>query len=220
MTREEWIQFFLDNEETFLNCYRSGYDMVRLVGDRLGKQRETWDFQHGCSKLCFIDRNSNLAIKWCNSTHYNEMKKECEMYKLAVERGIECFFPKTELLVQVGDVGVYVQELVQLQMCNVRYEKKKEWNTKHSTVTDKIIEKAGRGMYSRPDYTWLRMAISYYGKRRIRELGKLTKEYKINDLHDANIGFMGRELRPVLLDFSGYRRDSNYSTETNTNTSW
>lgn len=206
MTREEWIDFFQENAETFLDDFKYCDDMSRLLKDRMGKQGKNWELQHGCSKWCFVDKTSNIVIKWSNSIHYNEMEKECLLYKLALEKGIECFFPKTELLVMIEDVGVYIQERVDLQLSSLRYVNRKELEKKHGTVKEEILQKASRGMYNSPDWTWLRMAISFYGKKKIQELGKFTKEHRINDLHDSNVGFLHG--RPVLLDFSGYRRSS------------
>lgn len=61
------------------------------------------------------------------------------------------------------------------------------------------------GCYDRDlDTTWGKLVISLYGKQITKKLCKFIKEYKINDLHGANIGY--KNGKPIILDFSGYYR--------------
>ena len=73
----------------------------------------------------------------------------------------------------------------------------------NKTVRPKMCEKIRCGMYyDGLDRNWLSMVISLYGKRFCRSLEKWSKENRVNDLHNANIGYV--KGKPVILDYSGY----------------
>lgn len=208
MTREFWEQWFKEQEDWFLDNYQSSY-RVRQTLEQLNI--EDIHFAHGCSKFCIVDKKGGFVIKWSTSPHYNEMALEYRYYKDAVKRGIDCFFPKTEKFIDFEDSVIYIQEMVDTLMSDIPYKTRRNIEKKHKTVTDELIRKAQREFYSSPAYDWVRSAISIYGKHRVKELCKFTREHKINDLHDSNVGFNGSY--PKLLDFSGYHQNSDCSEE-------
>lgn len=212
MTREEWKQWFSDNAEWFSNnCYN--YYRIEEKFSKMG----TISIKHGCSKICIVDTNAGFVLKWCMNNHYNEMQREYEFYNLAVDRNIQCFFPCTERFLSVGDVDIFLQSTVETIFHEMHYKDRKALESHHSTVKDEIVRKARQGFYSAPPQLWIKLAISIYGKHRVKELCKFTKDYKINDLHEGNVG-MNKNF-PIILDFSGYHQDS-YTRETQTNSSY
>lgn len=205
MTKEWWLEWFKNNEEYFLEHYRSGWAIMDKVNADTQKQKGVYSGS-GATKYCIIDETCNLVFKWSTNLNYNEMEKECTLYQEAVSEGIECFFPKTEQFIDYGKMCVYVQERVSSIYCDLRRDTIKTLSETHHTVTQRIMDKAYRGFENPPPDLWIRMAISYFGKRRVQQLCKFTRKHHINDLHGANVGFQGVSNTPIILDFSGYSR--------------
>lgn len=204
MTKDFWKEWFTTEAEWFEHHYYVSCEVRNHI-----KKIEKTKFAHGCSKFCIIDENAGIVLKW--STRANEMTQEYDFYQEAVARGLECYFPKTEELCTIGNVTIYVQDMVKTLMSDIPYREQRQMHEKHKTVTDQFVRKVCKDFYSCPPYMWVRLAISIYGKRRMKELCQFTKDFRINDLHDHNVGFNGNY--PVILDFSGYH-NSDYSNET------
>lgn len=209
MTKDFWKEWFTTEAEWFEHHYFIGCEVRNHI-----KKIEKTKFAHGCSKFCIIDENAGIVLKWCTNPHYNEMAKEYSFYEEAIIRGLGCYFPKTEELCTIGEVTIYVQDMVKTLMSDIPYKDKRHMSDKHKTVTDEFVRKVCRDFYSCPPYEWVKLAISIYGKRRMKELCQFTKDFRINDLHESNVGFNGSF--PVILDFSGYHRDDDeYSDDEN-----
>lgn len=213
MTREWWLTWFTENKDWFVENYQRGYAVARKLSTEM---KDKWDTNtihtaSGATKYCIIDTECGLVFKWSLNLHYNEMKQEYFIYTKAVEQKIECFFPKTEIFIDLNDIVIYAQEKIDTLYCDVNYRTMSQWLSKHKTVKDAIIKKASRAFQNAPSCDWIQMAISYYGKRKVRALCAFTREYKINDLHGANVGFHGANNMPIILDFSGYNRNSSSS---------
>lgn len=177
--------------------------------------------EDGASKCCIVFGSYNVVVKWSydynNRTSFDEAFEEVTIYQKAAEKGLECFFPKTEFLIEIQGVRFVVQERVS---CNV-------WNTPDIIVnkTDKIIktvssktvekvqqeikraaEYSGAGRARIVDSRWISTMVSIYGKKKVKRLTDFMCECGINDLHSENIGYIGKY--PIILDFSGYKRDA------------
>ena len=210
MTREFWKNWFNTQADWFHDNFRRKY-AIREALEKI----DNLDLANGCSKLCIIDNEAGFVLKWSTDLNYNEMAKEYKYYQKAVECGIECFFPKTEILTEVNGITIFVQEKVDTLLNDMNYRKRENLRNKHQkTVKEYFVRKVRGDFYASPAFDWVVVAISIYGKNRVKELCKFTREHKINDLHDANVGFNGNY--PVILDFSGYHQnDDDYSLEDN-----
>lgn len=208
MTREE-VKALLDKLN--LSSYMNEYD-VRDRLERLGYNRSEIRICDGATKICLVFDKADFIVKWsynCDDEH-SESIKECRIYACAVEAGLGFFFPKTEIMGKWGDVTVIIQDKIDYSACECGFDKRRYYQNISKTVTNRIFEKMENGFrigqgYDRTlDKTWGRLVISLYGKKVTKKLCEFIKEYKINDLHDSNIGY--KNDRPIILDFSGYYR--------------
>ena len=206
MTKEWWINWFTSQEEWFLDNYRRVPKLSELFFKMACEHRI--EFQHGCSKGCIIDLDADFVIKWTIEDGNDEMTKEYEVYKKAVAHGLECFFPKTELLFELGGwLKIFAQERVTTTVCEMSLE---DYNKCKNSLPFEIQELVYDDFeefdfYWRPEDTlWIKKAIMDFGRQKVFELASFTRKYRINDLHDRNIGFNGVDFTPLLLDFSGY----------------
>lgn len=204
MTKEFWKNWFDTQADWFHDNFHRKYAIHQAL-EKIDNSVDDLGLANGCSKLCIIDHKAGFVLKWSTELDYNEMAKEYKYYQKAVECGIECFFPKTEILTEVDGITIFVQEKVNTLLNSMDYRKREILRMKHQkTVKEEFVHKVRRDFYASPAFDWVIVAISIYGKNRVKELCKFTREHKINDLHDANVGFNGNY--PVILDFSGYHR--------------
>ena len=74
---------------------------------------------------------------------------------------------------------------------------------KNSGYCERKIKKImGDMSYTRINFFWLARAVQYYGWKFINRFVNWIEDCDINDLHDANIGFVGNG-RPVIFDYAG-----------------
>lgn len=208
MTREE-VKSLLDKLN--LNSSMNEYD-VRERLEELGYKRPAIKVYDGATKICLVFEKTDFIVKWSYecSDEESESVKECRIYACAVEAGLACFFPKTEIMGRWGDVTVIIQDKIDYSASDCNCDKKKEYRHIAQTVTNRIFEKMENGFkchsgYDRDlDEIWGKLVIALYGKRVTKKLCEFIREHKINDLHGANIGYKNN--KPIILDFSGYYR--------------
>ena len=203
MTKALWAEWFKANEEWFLSVY----DSPRQIRKKFTENDDIM-IANGCSKVCIVDKDADFVLKWTigSNTTFNEMQREFAYYEEAKTLGLTQFFPKTELFIQCGDITIYAQEKISIAHCDLSYGQRETMNKKYSTVKGRTLKKATASFYTRPPVDWVRAAIAIYGKKQVKRLTEFTREKKINDLHSANVGYRGSY--PVILDFSGFHRDS------------
>lgn len=162
----------------------------------------------GMTKVCLLFESTNFVIKWSpeGKNRHNEAFREYEIYNQAVKEGLEMFFPKTEILGTWDNIVVIIQDRVDFSFYQCPFIKLSYYKRIGRTVTDKIYYKATLTLRDNRDEplnrTWVAMAISLYGKKRVKAFGHFVEMHQINDLHEANIGFKNN--KPVILDFSGF----------------
>lgn len=163
----------------------------------------------GATKICLIFKDWPFVIKWSVGNN-NDAFLETSIYADAVKNNIQQFFPATKLLFEYNGVKFVMQEKV--DSCVYDGFNKQERDRVEAivrTVSDRIIKKVQQTcLKASPnnkrtlDKTWVAMVISLYGKKTCKSLCNFIISHKINDLHDANVGY--KNGRPVILDFSGY----------------
>lgn len=158
--------------------------------------------------MCMLIKNKSYVIKWSKGER-TEAEKEAEYYKEAKEQSLEMFFPETELLAEIGGIKFVAQEKIDFCVAEVPESKNKKFQKVTKTPSLEIVQKmqkcfnkAGRSCHRNLDYTWAKMALSLYGKKRCKALCEFIIEHEINDLHYGNLGYKNN--KPIILDFSGY----------------
>ncbi len=130
---------------------------------------------------------------------------ECDIYALAEEEAVEDFFAKTECIGFIHNYPIYVQEIAKIykDIYPFRETEETEYRKKY---TEEDYEKIDSLCYNHNyDYFnkyWLCDAFKYYGEIRGEEFLQFIKNVRVEDLHKANIGYIGD--RPVIIDYSGF----------------
>jgi hypothetical protein len=174
-------------------------------------------YHYGVSKNCLIpiDNSTNFVIKW-SFLGCDEAKKEVDIYKKAVDKGVEYFFPKTEILCTIKDIVFVIQEKIDFSCYDLPDSYRDKYTHITQTASDYIVSKMEKSIHnvtgSKPELNplWAKMALVLYGKARVKKLCNFIRENDINDLHFNNLGY--KKNKPVILDFSGYH----YETVTTT----
>jgi len=205
MTKEWWINWLTSQEEWFL----SNYWKLGPISTKLFKLATEYkiEFLHGCTKGCIVDHEGGFVIKWTIEDDGDEMHREFLVYQKAVSHGVECFFPKTELLLELGGyLKFYIQQRVSSTLGDMSREnfKKCELSIPMAIRELDYEDLDEFDFYWRPETVWIKKAIAVFGVDKVYELASFTRRYHINDLHSYNVGFNGENFTPMLLDFSGY----------------
>jgi len=206
MTNTElWVKILNEIEHVIATDFYSIYRME----DALQKvSAPAFSVDSGVTKGCIIPEGFDFVIKWTKDKRENEAEQELEIYQEAVARGIDFLFPQTCFLCEVSGVKFFAQQKVDCSRGNLDEKTYSKYKKITKTVKQEIFQKAQKGFYNNAwggiDILWLSMVISLYGKKTTLKLEQFTMDFKINDLHNGNIGFINN--RPVLLDFSGYHR--------------
>lgn len=169
------------------------------------------ELKMGASKVCFVPRDYPFVIKWTlesSETNFDEAGKEAFIYKQAKENRLAEFFPKTEEIESHGSTCFIYQEKIDYESCNISPITRSIFIKKTANSNQRVVKRLSNGLNidSRPNEVWCKMALLIYGKRKCRSLVRFVRKYHINDLHDGNTGYF--KGKPVILDFSGYSRES------------
>lgn len=173
-----------------------------------------FEISAGVSKTAIIFPKHGIVFKWCyqDNETIDEAAREVEIYNEAVKADLACFFPKTELYHCEGVAKkIAIQEKIDYSVSDMSLKDYHRYQKIAKTVKDDIVQKViddflkVKGHYVRVlDSGWAAVAISIYGKKKVKNLCRFIQEHRINDLHCSNIGFKNK--RPIILDFSGYYR--------------
>lgn len=138
-----------------------------------------------------------VSFKMANTYNYwDYCLKELEIYHKAKARGLGKFFAKIRLI-ENNEHPIYIQEKA------VLFSEASDWEglelyygQKHSTEDIKYD-------YPTPiSETWLKIAVSHYGKTMVDRLIKFLSNECIGDFHRDNLGFING--KPVIIDYSDY----------------
>ena len=211
MTEKEIISFLRE-----CNLSRSGdyWNMelgIRKTAKDMGIPIKTCD---GATKICIIFKDEDFVVKFSFEDHkVDEAVKEAEIYQDAIENHLEMFFPYTKILTTIDDVTFVLQRKIDFSAAERSEKLAESYNKITQTVPDRIVDKvqaefskAHSSFRRRINVEWVKMCVSIYGKRRVKQLCAFVIKHKINDLHSYNVGYYKN--KPLILDFSGY---DNYS---------
>lgn len=188
--------------------YTDAYDAIKCIEESSG-YRGQMRSASGATKQVIIFKEFDWVIKYCSGNESDAMD-EVHIYKQAVEAGLEYLFPKTLFLCELNGIKYIIQEKISFSAGNVPRMKYPKYQRITQTVARDVSEKmqhefnrANHGHFTRKlDKMWTEMICSLYGRKVCVNLCEFVRQYKINDLHRNNIGYIND--RPVILDFSGY----------------
>lgn len=177
----------------------------------------------GASKRCLIFHNCGVVVKWSyyspreEDSFIDESFEEFTIYQDAIENGIEMFFPETKVLAEINGIPFILQEKVSVTYSELQNFHLNKFDKINRTTKEKVVEKiqndvryaaecSGAGRARNISSFWTKTALSIYGKKKMKNFTNFLLKHGINDLHNGNIGYIKK--RPVVLDFSGYKRDA------------
>lgn len=168
-------------------------------------------FASGETRFCLYDRKWNFVLKMTRIGRYKTdfCKKELANYESAKKYGVERICLPIKLLYTcTSGMEVYQQTRYSTDHSDAVYKKSYDKYLERrygdlprkSTVIPKIRANIPSGM----DKQWLARVLQLYGKKFCKSMELWLNENRINDLHDANIGWLNN--KPVILDYAGFRR--------------
>lgn len=182
---------------------------LSAVFDEFERRGIDVNFGAGATKGCFIFKN--FVLKFNLEDNRSENIKDCvgrelEIYNKAKEKGLEkILVPTYPFYTNCNGITFIKQQKISCCVDDQSKKKEREYINKcKNVISNEIVHKVKKGFYKRTcsNSQWIARAIQIYGKDFMKEFEKFTHEYKINDLHRGNIGYIGK--LPVILDFSGF----------------
>lgn len=125
---------------------------------------------------------------------------ETQYYEVAQADNVEEFFAKTWLLGKVCGWPIYAQAKA------VIFNSRECWTSRANKTYSDELRKSARtvreGMYFEANSEWIMDCIEYYGEERTAQFISFCDNWCIDDLHDANIGYVNGA--PCIIDYSCY----------------
>ena len=133
-----------------------------------------------------------------DSAHYSDSAwdyclSEVEIYKMAVNAGVQQIFAKTEFITTVNGHPIYIQEKADI------FERGEH---SHSREQLRKTREKTKDYYCEANEDWLTDVLEYYGEDIFLDFLRFVDDLEITDLHSGNLGYIND--RPVITDYSGY----------------
>lgn len=198
MSREEIIEKVL-KEANKVPAHKIDSDYIHEIAVQLGCQAN-----YGATRLVLIFPKYGWVIKMPYGRH-DYCAQEVQSYRTAVEYGVEkLLLPIEKVGVTAHGIPLYIQPMYRTSVNDMnRHDCNKIQQLCQKTTCRYTIAKIRQGCYCSPESNWVSRATQLYGKKFMRSFEKWTKEFRVNDLHNANIGYING-YRPVLVDYAGY----------------
>lgn len=171
----------------------------------------------GASKVCIIPEGADYVIKIPFNSSWYDADEEYEdfrsatsdenhtwdycfaevlCYKEAKREKVHRMFCKARLLGYVNNYPIYIQERA-VTYCDLNGDDDRE-----DARTPSTRDYCRKNGFSCFNPIWIADALDYYGQKMFNKMMSFIKSYRIGDLHDENIGYIGQ--RPVLIDYSDF----------------
>ena len=199
MNRDELVAKVLkeinDTPERKFDC-----DYIYEVAERLGCEAN-----YGATRLVLIFPKHGWVIKIPYGGR-DYCAQEVQSYRTAVKYGVEKLLLSIEKAGETAQgIPLYIQPMYKTSVNDMnRRDRDKVCQLFKKTTNHRTIAKIRHACYYSPESDWVARATQLYGKKFMRSFEKWTKEFRVNDLHTANIGYING-YRPVLVDYAGYR---------------
>lgn len=179
------------------------------------KKPFNWD--NGASKGVLIFKNYGFVIKipfnYCDGdelcgasegeSNWDYCSQEENRYIQAKKHGLSKLFLQTSWIGEVDEHPIYIQ-LIAEPLDKLDYSKSKKSNRSKSSDDEiKIVKMINEeNDYNWIDTEWEADVFTMYGGKYYHKFKQYIKNNYIEDLRDANIGYVG--LYPVILDYAGF----------------
>lgn len=161
-------------------------------------------FAHGMTRgvIYLPEWEYVIKIGFPLDTNYN--KQEAENFALAKEFRVDKVLLETTYLTTIQRVEIYKQPKYSFCLAEAPREFLKQLEKKSQCLAGKDIVGKIRGKcyYDDISRAWLAHALQLYGKKFMYSFEKWTREARVNDLHNGNVGWL--DGKPILLDYAGY----------------
>jgi hypothetical protein len=143
-----------------------------------------------------------LTQFWCAGLRAGEEKwdyceKECRLYALAQEEGLDQYFAKEYCVGHCAEGHpIYLQERAKI------YCDSEESSRYTYEELDKIMETCDNKYVQCFNSVWIADFIAAHGEEEFMRLSAFLESYGIRDLHDGNLGYI--DGFPVLVDYSNF----------------
>ena len=186
-----------------------------LVDKQIGYD-DLWEFcrSHGLemfsgeTRYCIASKDWDFVLKISRFDNVRDDYNAIEFanYENACKLGIEKIFLKMWKFGTL-DCGLDIYAQVRYSFAHSGIDNKKERKMRKQTDkirSCKIYRKSHENAYDgyRISNEWYARAYQIYGKQFMRKFERFTKQHRIGDLHDSNVGYLGK--MPIILDFAGY----------------
>ena len=199
----------MTQQEVFdlLNCY---------LPDKRVCYNELWEFcrSHGLelssgeTRYCIIGKDWDFVLKISRFDNVRDDYNAIEFanYENACKLGIEKIFLKMWKFGTL-DCGLDIYAQVRYSFSHSGIDDKKANKMRKQTKkirSCKVFIKSYEHVYDgyRISNNWYARAYQIYGKHFMRKFERFTRQYRIGDLHNSNVGYLGK--MPIILDFAGY----------------
>ena len=190
-----------------------------LNGSLVDKQidyDDLWEFcrSHGLemfsgeTRYCIASKDWDFVLKISRFDNVRDDYNAIEFanYENACKLGIEKIFLKMWKFGTL-DCGLDIYAQVRYSFAHSGIDHKKERKMRKQTDKIrfcKIYRKSHENAYDgcRISNEWYARAYQIYGKQFMRKFERFTRDKRIGDLHDSNVGYLGK--MPIILDFAGY----------------
>lgn len=199
----------MTQQEVFdlLNCY---------LCDKQVCYDELWEFcrshdlelASGETRYCIISKDWDFVLKISRFDNVRDDYNAIEFanYENACKLGIEKIFLKMWKFGTLDcGLDIYAQVRYSFAHSDIDHNKEKKMRKQTEKIRScKVFRKSHEHAYDgyRISNNWYARAYQIYGKQFMRKFERFTRDKRIGDLHNSNVGYLGK--MPIILDFAGY----------------
>ena len=162
----------------------------------------------GETRYCIASKDWDFVLKISRFDNVRDDYNAIEFanYENACKLGIEKIFLKMWKFGTL-DCGLDIYAQVRYSFAHSGIDNNKERKMRKQVrkiCSCKIYRKSHEHAYDgyRISNEWYARAYQIYGKQFMRKFERFTRDKRIGDLHDSNVGYLGK--MPIILDFAGY----------------
>ena len=180
-------------------CYDDLWEFCRSHGLELAS---------GETRYCIIGKDWDFVLKISRFDNVRDDYNAIEFanYENACKLGIEKIFLKMWKFGTLDcGLDIYAQVRYSFAHSGIDHNKERKMRKQVQKICScKIYRKSHEHAYDgyRISNNWYARAYQIYGKQFMRKFERCTKQHRIGDLHDSNVGYLGK--MPIILDFAGY----------------
>ena len=186
-----------------------------LVDKQIGYD-DLWEFcrSHGLemfsgeTRYCIASKDWDFVLKISRFDNVRDDYNAIEFanYENACKLGIEKIFLKMWKFGTLDcGLDIYAQVRFSFSHSDIDCNKERKMRKQVQKICScKIYRKSHEHIYDshRISPDWYARAYQIYGKQFMRKFERFTRDKRIGDLHDSNVGYLGK--MPIILDFAGY----------------